>query len=122
MWKASNSKLFTVVIAVTGVGAMGVGIFTEDTLLVHAFFSITVFAFAGISAIVSSKLSKSWFSYISVLLGIISLVALYLLVSGKDLGLGVGGIERMIAYPTLLWMIGFGARLIGEPEISPKKQ
>ena len=29
------------------------------------------------------------------------------------LGLGKGGMERMIAYPALLWAVGFGGYLIG---------
>lgn len=122
VWKAFNSKLFTIVLALSGVGAMGVGVFTENILPVHAAFSIMLFASAGISAIVSFKVVKSWFSYISAVLGIIALVALVLMVSGNDLGLGIGGMERMIAYPTLLWMIGFGARLIGESETDTTKK
>jgi len=27
--------------------------------------------------------------------------------------LGAGGMERMIAYPALLWVIGFGGHLMG---------
>jgi hypothetical protein len=34
------------------------------------------------------------------------------------LGLGVGGMERMIVYPILIWMIGFGGGLIALPEKS----
>jgi len=30
------------------------------------------------------------------------------------LGLGVGGMERMILYPAMLWAIGFGAYLSAE--------
>lgn len=122
VWKTFNSRLFTIVLAISGVGAMGVGIFTENSLSVHAAFSIMLFASAGISAIVSFKVVKSWFSYASVMLGIIALVALVLMVSGNDLGLGIGGMERMIAYPTLLWMIGFGARLIGETDTDASKK
>jgi hypothetical protein len=32
------------------------------------------------------------------------------------LGLGVGGMERMIAYPALMWGTGFGGYLIAYPE------
>jgi hypothetical protein len=30
------------------------------------------------------------------------------------LGLGLGGIERVIIYPMALWLLGFGAYLIGD--------
>jgi hypothetical membrane protein len=43
------------------------------------------------------------FSVISVILGLITLGALVLFMVGMDLGLGVGGMERMIVYPILMW-------------------
>jgi hypothetical protein len=33
---------------------------------------------------------------------------------GITLGLGMGGIERMIAYPILLWGLGFGGHLASQ--------
>jgi len=47
-------------------------------------------------------------------LGAMSLVALVLFASGIYLGLGKGGMERMIAYPALLWMVGFGGHLMSD--------
>lgn len=46
-----------------------------------------------------------------------TLLAAVLFFSTKDfgyLGLGVGGMKRMIAYPTLLRIMGFGGYLLGE--------
>ena len=99
--------------AMAGIGAIGVGLFTEDTGFLHVIFSLIIFLFGGLSAILSYKLEKPPLSYLSVLLGTTSLVALVFFASGVHLGLGNGGIERMIAYPTLLWLIGFGGYLIG---------
>jgi len=114
MQKAFNFKLFSILTAITGIGAMGVGLFTEDAGVIHAVFSLITFLFAGISAIVSYKLEKRPLSYLSVVLGGVSLVALVLFASGFYLGLGKGGMERMIAYPALLWTIGFGGHIIGD--------
>jgi hypothetical protein len=50
---------------------------------------------------------------VSILLGVGSLVALGLYGSKVYLGLGGGGMERMIAYPVLAWGIGFGGALLG---------
>ena len=50
------------------------------------------------------------------ILGAATLTAAVLFVTTQDygyLGLGVGGMERMMAYPTLLWVIGFGGYLLG---------
>jgi len=112
--KTFNFKLFSILTAITGIGAIGVGLFTEDAGAIHAVFSLITFLFAGISAIVSYKLEKPPLSYLSVVLGTMSLVALVLFASGSYLDLGKGGMERMIAYPALLWTISFGGHLIGD--------
>jgi hypothetical protein len=52
-------------------------------------------------------------SHFSVGLGIVSLVAIVLLVTQQDLGIGKGGMERMVAYPIFIWALGFGGSLIG---------
>ncbi len=106
-------RLFSILAAIAGIGAMGVGLFTEDAGILHGVFSFTVFFFAGLSAITSYRLQKRPFSYLSVILGAVTLLALALFGSGTFLGLGKGGMERMIAYPALLWTVGFGGYLIG---------
>ncbi len=110
--RAFDFRLFSIFAAITGIGAMGVGLFTEDAGVVHAVFSFITFLFAGLSAIMSYKLQKPPFSHFSVILGVVVLLALVLFASGTFLGLGKGGMERMIAYPALLWAIGFGGHLI----------
>ncbi|NWG09959.1 MAG: DUF998 domain-containing protein [Nitrososphaerales archaeon] len=110
---AFKSRIFSILLALAGIGAVGVGVFTEDAGVIHIIFSTMVFAFGGISAIVSYKFEKPPLSYVSVVLGAVTILALVLMVFGIYLGLGVGGMERMVAYPALLWLIGFGAHLIG---------
>jgi hypothetical membrane protein len=111
--RASNFRLFSVLAALTGIGAMGVGLFTEDAGVIHGIFSLITFLFGGLSAIVSYRLQKPPLSYLSIILGVLSLLSLVLFGSGVYLGLGKGGMERMIAYPALLWAVGFGGYLIG---------
>jgi hypothetical membrane protein len=103
---------------------MGVGIFTEDFGTIHSVVSLITFLSSGLSAIFSVicsyvhkfNLVKMPFSAISVILGLITLGALALFMTGMDLGLGVGGMERMIVYPILMWGVGFGGYLIAYPE------
>jgi len=111
--RAFSSRLFSVLLTLTGVGAMGVGLFPENFEIIHGIASLITFLFGGLSAIMSYKLQKPPLSYFSVLLGVLSLVALALFISGTYLGLGKGGMERMIAHPTLIWAVGFGGHLIG---------
>jgi len=108
-----KSKPFFALLIITGVGAMGVGLFPENVRPLHTIASLTAFLFEGLSAIASFKLQKPPLSYLAVLLGLTTLAALALYGSGTYLGLGRGGMERMIAYPALLWGVGFGGHLIG---------
>jgi hypothetical membrane protein len=118
--RALGSRFFSILLILTGVGAMGVGVFPENFGILHVIPSLITFLFGGLSAIMSYKLQKPPLSYLSVLLGALSLVALVLFGSGTYLGLGKGGMERMIAYPTLLWSVGFGGYLIGYPKDTAK--
>jgi len=116
-------KVLTMFLVLTAIGAIGVGIFTEDYGLIHPIVSLIAFLFGGLSAIFSVicsyvhklRLLEMPFSVIAVILGLMSLGALVLLAVGMDLGLGVGGMERMIVYPILMWGAGFGGCLIARP-------
>jgi hypothetical membrane protein len=68
------------------------------------------------SAIASYKLLKLPFSVIAGILGLMSLGELVLFTVNIYLGLGEGGMERMVVYPLLVWEAGFGGYLIGQPE------
>ena len=116
-----DSRVIAALFGAAGLGALGVGIFPENTFVVHGIPIIhtisagTGFVVGGIAAIASFKFSKPPMRYISVVLGAAALVAAVLFRATKDsnyLGLGVGGMERMVAYPTLLFLMGFGGYLL----------
>jgi len=109
----------TLLVAITGLGAIGVGVFPETAGIVHEFVSLLLALFAGLSAIASYKLQKKPLAYLSVILGILTIACLILAVptilpnrSSSYLGLGAGGIERLVFYPAILWAIGFGSHLM----------
>jgi hypothetical protein len=85
---------------------------------------LITFLFGGLSAIFSVLCSrvhkfplvKMPFSVLSIIFGLMTLIALALLGAGINLGLGAGGMERMIAYPVLMWGAGFGGYLIAYPQ------
>lgn len=126
-----NGKTFQVLLLLCGVGAMGVGVFPENFGFIHTLFSLFAFLFGALSAIVSFKIQKPPLSHLSLILGVISIIALvlftiseyctYLYPQGpvlNYLGLGKGGMERIIAYPIILWAVGFGGHLIGHSKSS----
>ena len=65
----------------------------------------------------SSKILRWPFKYISLFLGVIALSALALfglMWADDPFGpLGEGGMERWVAYPVIIWGIGFGGYLMG---------
>ena len=123
--KEFKMSVFSIVLALSGLGAMGVGLFPENTFLVngvpilHTLSAGASFIFGGIAAILSSKITKVPFRYFSVILGAAALLALILFRTTESydyLGLGAGGLERMIVYPTIVWTICFGGYLMASLE------
>ncbi|TRO50182.1 DUF998 domain-containing protein [Candidatus Bathyarchaeota archaeon] len=128
----SSFKTLNTLLLLMAVGSMGVGIFTKDYTLAHGAVSSAAFFFAGLSAIASSKVLTKPFSHISIVLGAMTLTALILFSAGIIasgsltstnaynssfyLGLGPGGMERMILYPSLMWLAAFAGHLLAEQE------
>jgi hypothetical membrane protein len=104
-------------IILIGIGAAGVGLFPESTGSPHVLFSEITFIFSGISAIMASySYIKGPFRIISPIIGIIIFSSIILYVEGNYYGIGVGGMERMIVYPTLLWALAFSGYLMYFPQ------
>jgi hypothetical membrane protein len=98
---------------VGSIGTIGVGIFPETSGQIHILFAFIAFLFIGLSAIASYRIGNFPMSYFSLILGGITLITLLLSAMGLTLGLGNGGIERVILYPSIIWIIGIGAYMLG---------
>ncbi len=110
--RALRSIILLTLLIFTGLGAMGVGIFSETAGVIHTVVSAIAFIFGGLSAIATYMFQKPPLRYFSVIMGLLALVALVLFSTEQFLGLGPGGMERLIAYPELLWGIVFGGYLV----------
>ena len=114
-----KNRLFTSLLAISGVASVVPAVVSLNiSFEVHGMFGLVAFLFGAAAAIMSYKFMKSPLSYVSVVLGAVILLSTVLFMLGQGdsafyLGLGVGGIERFVVYPLLLWMLGFGAYLIG---------
>jgi hypothetical membrane protein len=114
LYKGFGSKVFSILTFLSGLGALLVGIFNESFSGIHTLVSALTFISGGLTAIVAFRYERMPMNFFSVALGIFSLASLVVSeVVPNGFGLGVGGIERMIVYPFLLWGIGFGGYLIG---------
>ncbi|MFQ5986813.1 MAG: DUF998 domain-containing protein [Thermoplasmata archaeon] len=101
-------------LAATGIGALGIGLFpaTDPLAGTHAIFTLIAFLFASITAIYVARFLRAPLLHLSIILAAVSLVSLVLWVMGTYLGLGFGGMERMIVLPVLTWAIAFGGYLM----------
>lgn len=103
---------FSILLGVFGLGILGVGIFPGNRVPYHGIFSLLTFLSGGVVAIFSFRVIPSPFRYLGVGLGSIAL--LFLFTSNWFIPiLGSGGTERWVAYPIVLWLIGFGGYLLG---------
>jgi hypothetical membrane protein len=122
-----------ILLVVAGFGAIGVGLSPEDVnLTVHSISALLAFAGGGLALIVLGFAMfrdtrwDGWRAY-SVLSGLVSLVSLILFTAkswtwgGLWADLGVGGIERLIVAPILLWALLVGIHLLRIPAFAPRQ-
>lgn len=109
-------RVLTGVVAVTGVGGfVGVGLFPAGTGLPHVVAAMLAFAGAGASALAVAATVRGPFRYVSAVLGFLELLALSLFVTlGGATPLGIGGLERWVAYLGLAWVTAFGGFLLSD--------
>jgi hypothetical protein len=81
---------------------------------------MVTFISGGIAAISAARLMSAPFRYLTFLLGAASLATLgmyMLLGEGSPMALlGIGGVERWIVYPVVLWITAFGGYLSGRAD------
>ncbi len=104
-------------LALTGIGMIGVGLFPEDVSNRGHVISAGIQFITGNLAIAligirckTVNLKRGWLAA-SALLGIVGLAATLLFASGYGLGLGIGGMERVAAYTFPAWLIAAGILL-----------
>ncbi len=118
--KTYHRILATNFFAMGGLGAMGGALFPQNVSDAHLAISIVSFFAAGLAPFVTLRLQRPPFTYISIILGTVSFAAAIILAIPQgpySLGLAFGTVERIVAYPTLLWVLGFGSYLMrGDPE------
>jgi len=106
------------------IGAMGAALVPLDSPVgAHGLFALIAFLFTNLEIILIAIKLHGSMKVIGFLAGVIGLIFLGLMVlvdSGSvDVSgsIGHGGAERMIAYPTLLFLILFGGYLMARPSL-----
>ena len=109
---------------IAGVGAVIAGAFPETIQPHHGIGAGLAFLFGGLSAIASCRVSPVPLRPIYLALGCLAVggvltfslqgfLGLPRESTSTFLGLGKGGMERLIIYPTMLWLVSFGGLLSG---------
>ncbi len=97
--------------ALAGIGTVLVGLFPENTnVTLHVLGAALPFVLGNVALIVFGlvlDLPRLFRAY-TILSGVVALIALWLFVSQHYLGLGEGGMERLVAHPQTIWLILFG--------------
>jgi len=97
--------------AAAGLGTVLVGLFPENTVSsLHIIGAALPFLVGNIGLVIlgSALALPRTLRYYTILSGVVALVALALLLTNNYLGIGVGGMERLTAYPQTVWLIAFG--------------
>ncbi|MCK4382288.1 MAG: DUF998 domain-containing protein [Candidatus Lokiarchaeota archaeon] len=119
-YKSLGRKIFPLFFLITGLFVIGVGLFPENIRPIHGYVTAFAFLFAVFLPIISFKALNPPFSYLSIIIGLVSLVVLiaffpYLGLPAEStilfLGLAKGTMERIIIYPLMFWMLSLSISL-----------
>lgn len=115
--KSGGCRLFSACLAISSIGAMGVGLFPEHTGSIHLAFTLLAFLFGSLAVIFSYRLGLNIpMVILSMVTGLTSLLILITFIASSGTNpliiyLGRGGAERFIAYPMILYLTALGGYL-----------
>jgi hypothetical membrane protein len=113
---------------IAGVGAIGVGVFPETTPVLngnmHVIVSFIAFLGSGLALLILSLAMAGdarWSGHrvYAAVSGLVTLIAIALFGTNIYLGLGPGGMERLVVAPILLWGILEGVHMARLPRFAP---
>jgi hypothetical membrane protein len=109
--KSGGCRLFSSCLLISSIGAIGVGLFPEYTGTIHIFFALITFLFGSLAVIFSYRLGLNIpMVIVSLIIGFTGLMSLLFFTSLAGI-FGPGGTERLVVYPTLLYLIALGGYL-----------
>ena len=111
--------VFSILIILFSLGLIGVGIFPGNISPYHGMSSLLAFLTGGIAAVLSFKIVSVPFKYLGLLFGLIGIVTWCTVVFAPNLivpHIGLGGTERWIVYPIMLWLTGLGGYLMNSKQ------
>ena len=127
--KTLGGRVTPALLVITGIGAMGVGVFPGNAGIAHGIFAMVTFSAGGAAAVASYRILKESrpMQYVSIALGSIALISLALVIFGGNDSLfmqtfGVGGTERLVVYPVVMWLIALGGYLVAVSSLARPRE
>ncbi len=115
-----------VCMAFAGIGTVLVGLFPENTSSgLHILGASLPFVLGNLAMVLiglSAKLLPRWVRIVTITSGVVGLIALGFYLLHQYLGLGNGGMERVVAYPQTIWMILVSAYFISSSVRRQKRE
>jgi hypothetical membrane protein len=108
-------------LALAGAGIIAVGLFPEDTNIAYhrlgaaAHFVLGNLAMAALGISWWAARRRAGLAAYSIASGVVGLLATALFITEHYLGLGIGGMERLAAYPLPVWLIVIGISCLRNP-------
>jgi hypothetical membrane protein len=117
LWRVFGRRGSVVALGVMGVGLAGIAVFPGNVATWHPFLAHVCFVGGSVAAILSRKILDRPLRYFAVVLGSVALASTVLGLDAFENAwpqtwIGLGGVERWIAFPVLLWMVLFGSALM----------
>lgn len=128
LYRTWHDKRLFAVFVLGSIGAMGAALVPLDNPSdLHGLFALLAFLFMNVEAILVGLKFKGGLRAASIVAGVLGLVfmVMMMLVDAESLdvsgSIGHGGVERMIVYPVLIWMVLIGGYLLAQPARSAGK-
>jgi hypothetical membrane protein len=118
IYRAHRRPWILAIFTLAAAGAAGAGLVPLDTSGLHGIFALAAFLFFNVEAIAVGTLVNGLMRIVSWIAGLVGIGFVVLMVIGDSGSPGVfgpighGGAERMIVYPVMLWLMGFGGYLM----------
>jgi len=120
--KSGGCRLFSACLLISGVGALGVGLFPSYSPFAHTIFTFLTLFFGSLAVLFSYRLGLNIpMVIVSIIMGIVPFgIIMGTLIFGFDNVLieylGLGGTERIVVYPLILYFTGLGGYLASRGE------
>lgn len=121
LFRKSGRRAPMVLNLLPGIGLLLAVVSPENVnIAIHSVGAVIAFIPGPVAVLLSYRMTSSPFRYFALSLGSLSLFGAIMEFGAYETSffqqtLGPGGWERIILYPLLIWLIGFGSLLLGEP-------